>query len=256
MERETPKNSSARFLVRLRSIVGVWAMTVLAGCQSPMGPNSEGVRFFQLGQYDAAANQFRMAIQRDPQNADAYYNLASVYHRAGVEQNDQNLLTQAESLYNDSLDRNPANPDTYRGLAVLLTETNRPQQAFTLLNRWSNDTRQPPQSLANARVELARLYEEFGDKPNAERSLQQALQYDQRNARAWAAVARIREAEGDLSQALANYERSLQLDQRQTAVAERVASLQRSVGRPVTPYTPPQSPGTRVVNSTGPMRRY
>ncbi len=117
------------------------------------------------------------------------------------------MLQQAETLYNQCLDRNPNHADCHRALAVLLVQTDRSDRAFALLKNWAIRS---PQN-ADARVELARLYEEFGDTKTAELQLQQALQLDQTNKRAWTAMAYLRESNGDMPQALANYQRAYAL---------------------------------------------
>src|SRR5436853_2257884 len=105
-----------------------------AGCRMvSQGRNVDGVRYFQQGQYPVALQRFDAALTIDPRNPDTYYNKAAVYHRMGVANRDQNLLTQSESLYNQCLDLNPNHVDCYRGLAVLLSETSRNDKAFALL---------------------------------------------------------------------------------------------------------------------------
>lgn len=215
----------------VRSALCGWAFVWLVfggivlsvGCGSfPNSHNTAGVQLYQQGQMTAAMQQFQQALLAEPQNADAYYNLAATYHRMGSQQNDRQALMQAENLYNQCLDRDDSHVDCYRGLAVLLVETDRSDRAFALLQGWAT---RKPQS-AQARVELARLYEEFGDTETAKNNLQTALQLDQNNARAWAALGRLREQAGDPAQALANYQRSLQINRQQPAIVERVASLQ------------------------------
>jgi len=207
------------------------ALLALATCASggcgslPNTNNAAGVRLYQQGQYAAAMQQFQQALLAEPRNADAYYNLAASYHRVGAAQQDRQSLAQAENLYNQCLDRDENHTDCHRGLAVLLVETERSDRAFALIQNWAARN---PRS-AEARVELARLYEEFGDAETAKTNLQTAVQLDQANARAWAALGRLRERAGDPSQALANYQRSLQLNRQQPALAERVAFLQSQV---------------------------
>lgn len=209
----------------------VVALSALAACASvgcgslPNTNNAAGVRLYQQGQYAAAMQQFQQALVAEPRNADAYYNLAASYHRVGAAQQDRQSLAQAENLYNQCLDRDENHTDCHRGLAVLLVETERSDRAFALIQNWAARN---PRS-AEARVELARLYEEFGDAETAKTNLQTAVQLDQSNARAWAALGRLRERAGDPAQALANYQRSLQLNRQQPALAERVAFLQSRV---------------------------
>jgi Flp pilus assembly protein TadD len=129
--------------------------------------NAEGVRLYQQGYYQGAMQRFQQALQSDPNNADCYYNLAATYHRLGDLHHQKSDLGQAESLYHQCLDHNPNHQDCYRGLAVLLTTQSRTQDAMKLLEGWSE--RSP--SLPGPKIELARLYEESGDRESAKQRL-------------------------------------------------------------------------------------
>jgi tetratricopeptide (TPR) repeat protein len=200
----------------------------LSGCSSfaARGMNAEGVRLFQNAQYVQAIQQFQQAIYSDPSNADGYYNMAAVYHQMGKAENRKPDLDQAENLYNQCLDRDPEHRDCYRGLAVLLVEQKRNDEAFRLLQGWCD--RQP--ASPEARIELARLCEEFGDQKAAMQRLSEALTLDPNNSRALAAAGKLREQMGDQVQAMANYQRSLFFNRFQPEVAARLTSLQTATG--------------------------
>jgi Tfp pilus assembly protein PilF len=224
--------------------LGLLAVASLSGCKLAADTkNLQGVRMYQQGQYDGAMQQFQKAIASDPSNGDAYYNMAATLHRVGIARSDSAMLGQAETLYNQCLDRNTDHTDCHRGLAVLLTETGRSDRAFNLLKNWSARS---PQA-ADARIELGRLYEEFGDLESAKLQLTEALHLDQNNARAWTALGRLREQAGDYVQALANYQRSLDVNRFQPEIAERVAALNRTVSSGG--YGPTKPGDTRMVNS-------
>lgn len=203
------------------------------------GQNIQGVRLENQGQHHAALQSFQQAIASNPTSADAYYNMAATYHRLGIQEKDQRQLDQAETLYNQCLDLNENHVDCRRGLAVLLTETDRSDRAFNLLKNWANSSPQ----LADARIELARLYEEAGDYETAKLHLNKAILLDQGNSRAWAALGNIREQLGDTQQALANYQRSYNLNSFQPGVAHRIASIS---GLPIGGGST-NSNGTRIV---------
>lgn len=223
----------------LAALLAAVASCLTAGCGCvARHQNAAGVRYYQQGQYPVALRQFQQAAKSHPQSADAFYNQAATTHRMGLQNKDMNLMVQAEALYHQCLDLNPNHVDCHRGLAVLLTETNRVPQAFTLLRNW---TVQSP-GLADARVELARLYEEYGDIATAEAQLQQAIQVDVRSARAHAALGQIKEKRGDLSQALVNYQRAYSINARQPGVADRIALLQRQTGSSGLPANVPATP--------------
>jgi len=210
---------------RFAALVAITA-TTLAGCQwASSGQNAQGRQLYEQGQYTAAMQQFQKAISTSPTDPDGYYNLAATEHRLGAQRQDRALLEQAEALYNQCLDHDPNHLECHRGLAVLLVDTGRPDKAFTLMKNWAS---QNP-TLAEPRIELARLYEEYGDPATAKRYLEDAVQQDPNNSRAWLALGKIREGSGELTQAMANYQRSYSLNNMQPMVAERIAAISRQL---------------------------
>ncbi len=227
-------------------------LTFASGCgMMATGQNMQGVRLYEKGELYGATEQFQKAMMNNPDDANAYYNMASTLHRMGTADKNQNSLQQAETQYNECLNRDPNHAACYRGLAVLLAQTDRSDKAFVLLKNWALSN---PQS-ADARVELARIYQEYGDTKTAELQLQQALQLDQTNQRAWTAMASLRESKGDYQQALANYQRAYVLNGYNPALANRIAELNRATAG--TPGATPR-PGeeTRTVNAPMPTARY
>jgi tetratricopeptide (TPR) repeat protein len=219
--------------------------------------NCGGVAYYQQGQYPQAVASFQQALAIDPRNADAYYNLAASYHQSAKQTGDQNAYLQAEQLYNRCLDLEANHIECHRALAVLLVETNRQDKAFTLMKNWAIAAPQ----VAAARVELARLHEEFGDPQTAATYLSQALQINPHDARAFAALGKMREQQGDTQQALANYQRAYQLNPMQPGVAERLAALSRGsaaapAANPSAPTTAPLSPNTRFASPPVANPRY
>ncbi|MEE8452244.1 MAG: tetratricopeptide repeat protein [Thermoguttaceae bacterium] len=216
----------------------------LAGCSSMVarGQNAEGVRLYQQAQYDAALQRFREATFTQPNDADGYYNVAATYHRTGLIENSQVDLDQAESYYRLCLDYETNHCDCYRGLAVLLAQRGRNDEAFRLLEGWVDH--EP--TLPDARIELARLCDEFGKRPEAKEYLIDALRIDPNSPRALAALGKIREETGEHAQALRNYQHSLR-GKYQPQVASRVAALQTGPpGRPQPLILPDD--GTRLVD--------
>ena len=225
---------------------------VLTGCtnMTTQSLNAEGVRLYQNGNYQQASEQFQRAIAANPKSANGYYNLASSLHKSGKLLNRPEDLKQAEQLYNQCLNHDPNHAECYRGLAVLLTETQRQDAAFRLLEGWAGRSPQ----LANPRIELARILEENNNVPQASARLVEALTIDPKNSRALTALGRLREVSGDPSQALANYQRSLDINRFQPAIAARVATLKATTASPLPLATPPG--GTRTVQQWQPNVRY
>ncbi len=226
-DRRTPIRTGTLLLLGFLIAAGTGCTT------SSASRNTDGVRQYQAGNYQGAIQTFQKTLTNDPDDADAYYNLAATYYALGKKQSDPKMLEQAEGLYHQCLDLSPDNTDCYRGLAALLVDTNRPDSAFTLLQRWQE--RSP--NITAPRVELARLYEEFGDRDSARRYLTDAIQLDQNDARAWAGLAFLRERDGELEQAVANYQQAYQLNPKQEGIAQRIASIQERIASQNTPAT-------------------
>jgi tetratricopeptide (TPR) repeat protein len=245
---DTPLHQTTRlrayrfFSRRWFGLFPLWCCLACVGCHATGSTqNINGVKYFQQNQPQAAMYQFQQALAANPNNPDAYYNLAACYHYLGKQTGDTATLNQAENLYHQCLDLSPDHVAGHRALAVLLVDTNRTQSAFTLLQRWA--ARSP--QMADPRLELARLHEEFGERDSARQYLTEAVTIDPANSRAWVAMASLREADGEYATALANYQRAYYLNNQQPGVAERIASLNQRMATGGSP-----SPGgTRMVET-------
>jgi tetratricopeptide (TPR) repeat protein len=230
------------------------AVALAGGCSqmTSQALNSEGVRLYQAGNYQQAADQFQRAIANNPKSATSYYNLAAAMHKSGKLTGNNADLQQAERLYNQCLEYDPNHTECYRGLAVLLAETGRTDASFRLLEGWAARSPQLP----DPRIELARMLEETNNTQMASARLVEALAIDPHNSRALTALGRLREVSGDRAQALANYQRSLALNRFQPEISARVAALQASgAGLPASPLITP-APDTRTANQWQSSVRY
>ena len=179
------RHQYGRLIQHVATILFLLSISLQIGCGlTANGWNEQGVELFQTGNYPAAIERFQYALGTDETNADAYYNLASVYHRMGTKNRDSGFLQESEALYNRCLDLDTDHSDCHRGLAVLLTQTDRQQAAFDLLANWGKDR----PHLADPKVELARLFQESGDSPSARKHLEQACSIDRNHPRAWESV--------------------------------------------------------------------
>ncbi len=235
---------------------GVLAGLCLAGFPGCGGvaarsQNAEGVRLFDQARYEEAIGQFQLAVNYNPNHPDGYYNLAAVHHRLGLANRDPAQLAQAEHYYNQCLDRDENHRQCYRALAVLLVEQERSEEAFRLIEGWADRSPTSPEP----KIELARLYQEFGEKQAAKERLLEALAADPKNARALAALGKLREQAGEHALALNDYQQSLWQDRYQPEVAARVSALQSTVGpTPLTTAGAPPDAARIVSRNNSPLR--
>ncbi len=223
----------------------VWGMILagslvvgFCGCNAAARfQNIRGRQAFETGQYNEAAQRFQQALVRKPYDSNALYNLGATYHTVAKTTRNWPLLTSAEQYYRQAISVDPRYSDAHRGLAVLLAETGRTDAAFDLVRTWQQRN---PQS-AEPLVELARLYQEFGDRRQATQLLTDALVRDSQNARALTALAHNRELDGQYQLALQDYYRAYQVNGQQPAVAAKIAQLQNQLQVPAMgPAAPPR----------------
>jgi tetratricopeptide (TPR) repeat protein len=217
-----------------------------SGCRmAARNHNCAGVSYFKSGQMTQAINEFQQALARDPQNAEAYYNLGSAYYQLAKQTNNPQMVQQSEQLLRQAIALNERHVESHRALAVLLTETGRSNYAFDLMNAWQ---RRNPYA-ADPLIELARLSEEIGDVNRAGEYLADALRIDGYNPRALKAMGRVREQQGQLHLALENYMRSYQRDNRQADLAQHIQQLQGRLASAT-----PAPPGLNSTNTVPPYR--
>ena len=88
-----------------------------------------GVAYYNLGKLDDAATAYLAAIAKDPNNAQAYSNLANVYR-------DKADFTKAEQNYKTSIQLDSKNYKTYVSLAFLYNNLmDNKQAAIDVLNQ-------------------------------------------------------------------------------------------------------------------------
>lgn len=218
------------------------------GC-STYSRTSQGLRYFNQARYDQALVAFQAALNTEPNNADAYYNLAATYHQLGKSSanvgNPALIIQQydeAEKNYRLCLSKDPNHTAAYRGLAVLYMERQNPQAAFQLMIAWLNAY----PAAVEPKIELARLYQEYAQLSisvgqvdiardclaKTVQLLEEATALDPRNFRALRAMGYLREQSGDLNNALADYRLSLQSNPNQKDLIAHIAQLEQRVATP------------------------
>jgi len=202
--------------MRLKLFLGfsLLASSVL-GCASPGQPfNQRGVAYFNQGRFDAAMREFHQAAARDPLNADAYYNIASIHHSDG-------RLGEADWNYSHCLALDPEHAKCNHARVVLLLEQGKRDEAYASIQRWRQLAPASPEPI----VELAWLEKQLGRNEDSFNLLQNALEIEPRHPRALTELASHYEASNQTDRALALYQRALSYDPTQPELVAKVADL-------------------------------
>ncbi|MDR1480467.1 MAG: tetratricopeptide repeat protein [Planctomycetaceae bacterium] len=231
--------------------------------------SAEGVRYFNQARYDQAQLAFLEVLKREPNNPDAYFNLAETYHQSAKLSLSQGEIAKAQQQYDEanryyknclSIDVNHLKAN--RGLAAMYIEIRQPKMAFDHIINWCNVN----PNLQDPKIELARLHQEWaqimttqGQKEISDTSNQKAVELlqnvianDPNNYRAWRAIGFIRENNGDRENAITAYQQSILLNPQQNDLKNKLLTMGISPTPTITPtITPPANTNnTNTINTS------
>jgi Flp pilus assembly protein TadD/peroxiredoxin len=126
-----------------------------------------GVAFFQHGYLDQAAESFQQAISVNPEDAEAYYNLGTLYLRS-------NNFSEARRYLEGTVKLRPNYPEAWNNLGMLDAQEGQTDQAI----RKFQQSLQLRPDYAVSLVNLGNLYRRQRSFEEAERLLSRALQIE------------------------------------------------------------------------------
>ncbi|MDO4586121.1 MAG: tetratricopeptide repeat protein [Planctomycetia bacterium] len=223
-------NIDCVFIKKITILILVLIINCL-GCESFNNSavrNSEGVGYYTQGQYDQAIAVFQEAIEIDPNNADAYYNLASTYQQQAGQLQQSALAVQAENYYRLCLEKNPSSETTiccYRGLATIMNQRNQGDQALELLRQWEARNI----NSAEPKLEIAYLLEAQGKYSEAVDELKKVVTLVPQDYRPYYKLGVLYEKLGNSDAALNNYLMASRLNPSDTGIARNVSVLQSQI---------------------------
>lgn len=168
-------------LIRIRTtLIGVFGLLVLVGSVAAQQTTTPEDAFTQAQRYhlgvgrprDARkAEQFyKTAIQENPNNLDASYNLAHLYLL-------QKRYDLAAKTYRDVLKRDPEDSDAYNNLGTVYERQGKAKSAAKLYLQATKTKKPVPAAYYN----LARLYLEEGDEEKARFAVERAIALEPEN---------------------------------------------------------------------------
>ena len=197
-------------------VLGLLSLSAASGCNAWTGLsfNESGRAYYRTGRYDMARAEFKRASLDSPFNAVYTANMAGAMQKKGD-------ILHAEQTYRRALDQNPSHQPAWHGLAKLMVDTGRPDEARSLLQSWVGSQPYSP----DAHLEMAWLEQEVGNHAGAKPWLEQALRANPRHPKVLAHIGQYYQKTGQQRQALTMYQRSLESDWYQPQVQNRVKGL-------------------------------
>ena len=159
-----------------------------------------GVALFQHGYLDQAAESFQQVIAAKPDDAEAYYNLGTLYLR-------KNDPDQARGYLQKAIELRPAYPEAWNNLGMIAGQQNQPDQAIRCFLQ-SLDLRP---DYVTALLNLGNIYRRQGNAPEAERLLNRAVALEPQNAEANYGLGMLYARQGDLDRSVALLRKAIEL---------------------------------------------
>ncbi len=129
-----------------------------------------GVAMFQHGYLEQAAASFEQVIASKPEEAEAYYNLGTLYLRRNELEKAQHYLEQAVRL-------RPNHPEAWNNLGMIAAQEGHAEEAIRDFQR----SLQARPSYVTAQLNLGNLYRRQGNNAEAEKLLTRAMEIEPQN---------------------------------------------------------------------------
>ena len=162
-----------------------------------------GVALFQRGYLDQAAASFKQVIAASPDNAEAYYNLGTLYLR----KQSAEAMEEAKGYLEQTVKLRPEYPEAWNNLGMIAAQQNRPGDAQKNFQK----ALELRPSYTVAMINLGNLYRRTGDAAQSEKLLTQALMLEPDNPEANYNAAMLAARSGNAAQAETLLEKTVRL---------------------------------------------
>lgn len=140
----------------------------------------QGLSLFESGDYEEAAEAFRTALEKDPENVDAYLSIGSAYLRL-------ERLSEAARSFRKAIDLAPDNPRGHLGLGQTYQLYGDFESAFGELTKALEIDKDDPEVV----YALAVFFQKTGDTEQEAAALERMLELDPERAAAYTRLADI-----------------------------------------------------------------
>jgi len=159
-----------------------------------------GVALFQQGFLKQAAESFKQVIAEKPDDAEAYYNLGTVYLRS-------NSLSEAQQYLEQAVKLRENYPEAWNNLGMIAAQQGNDNEAIT---RFERSLHLRP-SYATALLNLGNVYRRQGNLEEAEKIFQRALAAETENPEIYYALGMIYARQERKEEARQYLEKAIQL---------------------------------------------
>jgi Flp pilus assembly protein TadD/peroxiredoxin len=159
-----------------------------------------GVALFQHGYLDPAGDSFKQVVAAQPQNAEAYYNLGTLYLR-------KNDLAQARNYLEQTVKHRPEYPEAWNNLGMIAAQQNQFDEAA---RHFQKSLTQRP-DYVTALLNLGNIERRQGNIREASQLLNRAAELEPENAEANYSLGMLYARENNLVRAMELLQKSVAL---------------------------------------------
>jgi Flp pilus assembly protein TadD/peroxiredoxin len=159
-----------------------------------------GVALFQFGYLDQAAEAFKLVVASQPLNAEAYYNLGTLYLR-------KSNFAEARGYLEQSVKLRPEYPEAWNNLGMVAGQQNQFAEA---IRNFARSLDQRP-DYVTALLNLGNIYRRQGNVAESRRLLNRAVELEPENAEANYSLGMLYARNSDMARATELLQKSLAL---------------------------------------------
>lgn len=175
-----------------------------------------GVTYLEKGRADEAIQEFKEAIQANPNYPEAYVNLGYVYKEKG-------RMADAEEALAKAISTAPDKSLGYYYMANLYNDTGRPKEAIDYYKKAAGLKHNP----AEIYFDLARAFDKIGDTEETIKAYLKAIELDPANIDAYLNLGAVYAQNADYSQARIIWEKGLKVDPAEPSIKRNLEKLDR-----------------------------
>jgi len=199
----------------------MWALAAVLFFLQAADPAAEGMKALEAGNYEAAVQAFRKALEADPKDYAAHFNLALAH---GFLHQDEDGIAE----YQKTLELKPGLYEAELNQAILLLRQKRPAEAAPLLESAAG---QKPKEF-RPRYYLAEAQLAGGAADKAGESFRLALELDPKSAAAELGLAHVLAQQGKTAEAAPHFRQAAQLDPKYRTSLLELAQLYEKSQQP------------------------
>ncbi len=193
--------ATRKYLASWRDSMSLWTHMVKVTPHAVSPRNNLGTEYFEMGDFDKAMEQFKIALALDPNNVSTISNIGSTLSSQGKKD-------EAKYYYEKAIKLNPTGSEGYYSLGLLLISQDKLEEAINLYQGALTKKLQYPFLMYKG---IGHLMVRMGQFDEAIKALEKAVIL-RSDSETYANLGQAYAEKGDLEKATENYKKAIMMD--------------------------------------------